>query len=293
MRAFWRWVVVGSFAVPAAIACSASSDGLDGGGGGGTALNQGDDGSTTTTYSSGGGQTIGGFHVDIPDAKATMYSDSACKAGFYQGTFTGTYSSHITVVGIGIPVAGNVELTLNQEGDSNQTCQIQTQGEGTITESCSDVFTLSGGVITGTADGLFPYYCTMTGTLDCAKLTLENGWIECTYCAIGGIADGGGKAATDPLAVCVGAGGNFAGVLKASYDTSTLSFTNGIWNGAEDLCDGLAGTSFASCNDGGSPGPEGGPATNYLIFSDGGYGLAPNYGGSGAWGANCLNCAHD
>ncbi len=293
MRALWRWIVVGSLVVPAAIACSGSGDPLTGGSSGPLGGGGGDDGGSTPPTFGGGGSGSGGFiHIDTPDAKPTMYSDSACKAGFYQGTFTGTYSSHITVVGIGIPVTGNIELTLDQQGDSNQQCTIQTQGEGDITESCSDVFTLSGGIITGTADGLFPYYCTMTGTLDCAKQVLDNGWIECTYCAIGVIQDGGGKASTDPLAICDGAGGNFAGVLKANYDTSTLSFTNGVWNGAEDLCTGIGGTSFASCNDGGSPGPEGGAATNYLRL-DGGYGLAPNYGGSGLWGASCLNCEHD
>ena len=47
------------------------------------------------------------------------------------------------------------------------------EGEGL--ESCSDVFPLSGGTITGVANqnmvgdagvGGYPYYCTMTGTLD-------------------------------------------------------------------------------------------------------------------------------
>ena len=120
----------------------------------------------------------------------------------------------------------------------------------------------------------------------------DNGWIQCTYCAIGAIPDGGDKASTDPLAVCEGAGGNFAGVFEANYDTSTLSFTDGVWNGAEDLCTGIGGTPYASCNDGGSPGPEGGPPTNYLRL-DAGYGLAPNYGGSGNWTASCLDCEHD
>jgi hypothetical protein len=95
------------------------------------------------------------------------------------------------------------------------------------------------------------------------------------------------------LATCEGAGGNFAGVFQANYDTSTLSFTDGVWNGAEDLCTGIGGTSTASCNNGGSPGPEGGPATNYLQPADGGYGVAPNYGGAGSWSTSCLDCEHD
>jgi len=278
------------------VACSsAQSGGLGGGGNGNTDLDQGDDASGTVGGGSGGG--TGGFAAGykVPDSAppATMYSDSACKAGFYEGKFTGTYSSHITVVGIGIPVQGNVQLTLDQQGSSDKMCSIDIQGEGTTIETCNNVFTLSGGIISGTADGLFPYYCTLTGTLDCAQKVLDNGWIECTYCAIGVIPDGGGATAGNPLADCVGAGGNFAGVLKANYDTSTLSFTDGDWNGAEDLCTGIGGTPSASCNDGGSPGPEGGPATNYLRPADGGYGLAPNYGGAGNWAASCLDCQQD
>ncbi len=270
------------------IACSGTQSPFSAGGG--------DDGGESSsgsgpTSSSGGGFSGGGFKEPDAYPTATMVADSACKAGFYQGTFTGSYSSHITVVGIGIPVAGNVELTLNQQGSSDKMCTIDDEGEFT-TESCNNVFTVSGGSISGLADGAFPYYCTLTGTLDCQKKVFVNGWIECTYCAIGVIPDGGGAASGSPLALCEGAGGNFAGVLRANYDTSTLSFTGGSWNGAEDLCTGIGGTPLASCNDGGSPGPEGGPPTNYLRF-DAGYGLAPNYGGSGDWGASCLSCAHD
>jgi hypothetical protein len=291
-------MVVGSLMVPVAIACSSTSSTLQGSSGGssGGGGAQDDDGSTTQTFG-GGGSGGGGFgNYKVPDSApaATMFTDSACKAGFYEGAFTGNYSSHLTLFGIDIPVSGNVQLTLNQEGSSNQQCTIDIQGEGNTVEMCSDVFTLSGGTITGVADaneagtGGFPYYCSMTGTLDCAKKILDNGWIECTYC-LGPVVD---PDAGNPLATCQVAGGNFSGKLTANYDTSTLAFTDGNWNGAEVLCDGIAGTSTASCNDGGSPGPEGGPATNYLV-ADGGYGLAPHFGGAGGWGATCLNCDHD
>jgi hypothetical protein len=293
-------MVVGSLAVPAAIACSSTGSTLSGGpGGSSSGGGQDDDGSTTQSFSSGGGG--GGFAAGykVPDSApaATMFTDSACKAGYYAGAFTGNYSSHLTLFGIDIPVSGNVQLTLDQEGSSNQTCMIDVQGEGVTTESCSDVFTLSGGTITGVADGNdaggggFPYYCSMTGTLDCAKKVLDNGWIECTYC-LGAVVDPDGGNGGNPLATCALAGGNFSGRLTANYDTSTLAFTDGTWNGAEVLCGGIAGTSTATCNDGGSPGPEGGAATNYLV-ADGGYGLAPHFGGAGSWSATCLNCDHD
>jgi hypothetical protein len=233
------------------------------------------------------------------DLDAEEYSTSPCKPGVYQGSFTGSYSSHL-VLGMPLAVSGNVDLTLDQEGTANQMCTIMVQGEGVITEHCNDVFTVSGGTITGMANGIddagtfgYPFYCTMTGTLDCANQILDNGWIQCTYCAAGVIQYDGGAVSGDPLATCEGAGGNFAGVLQANYDTSTLSFTDGVWNGAEDLCTGIGGTSTASCNNGGSPGPEGGPATNYLQPADGGYGVAPNYGGAGSWSTSCLDCEHD
>jgi len=133
----------------------------------------------------------------------------------------------------------------------------------------------------------------LTTSGDLQIKVLDNGWLQCTYCAVGVIPDDGSAASGDPLATCEGAGGNFAGVLQANYDTSTLSFTDGVWNGAEDLCTGIGGASTASCNNGGSPGPEGGPPANYLQPADGGYGLAPNYGGAGSWSTSCLDCEPD
>jgi len=289
MRAFWRWTVVGSLVVPAAIACGASSSSLPGGPGGSSSSSGGgqDDDGSIATFGGGGSGSGGSFHVDIPDVKAVMVADSACKAGFYQGAFTGSYSSYLAF-GIPLTVTGNVELTLNQEGTSNQTCMITVTGEGPVTESCSDVFTLSGGTITGVADksgmigdatiGGFPYFCNMTGTLDCAKKVLDNGWIECTYC-IGPLADGGGA--------CDLIGGRFAGPLTANYNTSSLAFTGGTWNGAEVLCND-AGV----CNNGTSPGPDGGPALNY-VSPDGSYSFGGPYGGSGDWMATCLDCNSD
>jgi hypothetical protein len=296
MRAFYKWMTGCSVVVSIFGACSSPPSGLSG-----SSQLGDDDASSSSSGSLGGGGSgaIGVFNPGEPDAhpKATMVADSACKAGFYQGTFAGLYSSHLTLFGINIPVTGNVELTLNQEGSTNQMCSIVVEGEGITSESCNDVFTLSGGTIQGVADkigvgdggvGGFPYYCSMTGTLDCAKRILDNGWIECTYC-VGPISnpDAGGA-----LATCDLAGGNFSGPLTANYDTSTLSFIDGTWNGAEVLCGGIAGTSTASCNDGGSPGPEGGAASSYLV-PDGGYGLAPHFGGAGTWNASCVDCGHD
>src|SRR5580658_6351288 len=74
------------------------------------------------------------------DLDAEEYSTSPCKPGVYQGSFTGSYSSHL-VLGMPLAVSGNVDLTLDQEGTANQMCTIMVQGEGVITEHCNDVFT--------------------------------------------------------------------------------------------------------------------------------------------------------
>jgi hypothetical protein len=291
MRAWFRCIFVGSLAVPVFIACGGSNSPLTGGNQGVQSTTGGDD-SGSSLPSLGGGGSDAGIHFNEPDVyhpPAVMYGDSACKAGFYQGDFTGSYSSYLAF-GIPLSVSGNVELTLNQEGTSDKQCTIMTQGEGAITESCNNIFTLSGGTITGVANkagmigdaaiGGFPYYCVLTGTLDCAKTVLDNGWIECTYC-VGPLADGGGS--------CELLGGRFAGPLTANYDTSTLAFTDGTWNGAEALCSSDAGNMGSTCNDGGV-GPDGSSIVDQYLALDGGYGFLGKYGGSGLWNATCLNC---
>jgi hypothetical protein len=184
-------------------------------------------------------------------------------------------------------------------------CAIEVAGQGITTEACSDVFPLAQGTITGVlnraaaggeagtgsevaADGeaagdgeaaaggdagldVYPYFCVLTGVLDCARSELQNGWIQCTYCD-GRLADGGGA--------CDVIGGRFAGPVTANYTNATFSLVAGGWNGAE----ALAG------NDGGSAGPEGGPIADYLVL-DGGYGVGGRYGGSGGWSATCQDCA--
>jgi hypothetical protein len=284
MRAY-RWMVLGALGLAAVIACGAKSKNSLGPDGDDAGPRGSDDDSGTGSTSSGGGSSSGTgpgtFHNDSDGALMTAPSD--CKAGNYQGSFTGSYSSGL-IAGIPLSVSGDVNLTLRQAGGAQMMCMIQ--GEGF--ETCSNVFTLSGGTITGVANkagmigdatiGGFPYFCTMTGTLDCAKKVLLNGWIQCTYC-VGPLADGGGSCTID-------IGGHFAGPLTSDYFYSTdgggppafgtplLGSDPGQWNGAESL----AG------NDGTMPGPEGGPISDYLAL-DGGYGFLGKYGGSGTWNA--------
>jgi hypothetical protein len=270
-----RWSVGCSLVVvPVFIACSSSSNPLTVDDDGGTFV-PGDDASGS---SSGIGPSSSGNFGGFDSGNVMVNGDTGpCKGGFYKGSFGGQYNSHLTVIGIPIPVTGDVQLTLFQEGTSGQQCMV----EGEF-EQCSDVFSLQNGTIQGTADevhlgdasfGGFPYYCSLTGTLDCKDKVLVDGWIQCTYC-IGPLVDGGGACFIgNGVAGTTGVGGHFAGPLTANYDYGSLAFVMGSWNGAESL----AG------NDGGSPGPDGGPYQNYL--NDAGYIGPTDYGGLGTWNA--------
>jgi len=272
MRTLLRLLVGSSLLVPVFIACGNSKDRLSDDDGG-----SGDDGSPSSTGTGFNPPTSSGGNFGF-DANVMVNGDTGpCKGGFYKGSFGGQYNSHLTFIGIPIPVTGDVQLTLYQEGKSGDQCMI----EGEF-EQCSDVFSLQNGVIQGTADtihvgdasiGGFPYFCSLTGTLDCKNKILVDGWIQCTYC-VGPLADGGlACELANGVGGTTGVGGHFAGPLTANYDYSKLAFVMGAWNGAELL----AG------NDGGSPGPDGGPIQNYL--NDAGY-IGPNdFGGLGTWNA--------
>ena len=275
MRSRWLFSMAASTACFAA--CSAAHHGLGNDAtDGGAVIGSGDDSGVTgfPTGSSSGIFQSGG------DSSMPIGNSGPCKGGKYDGTFAGLYTSHLTGVGIPIPVTGNVDMTLDQQGTADMTCH----PTGEIPVPCNNVFTLKNGTITGVADqgmigdaafGGFPYFCTMSGTLDCSSLKLDDGWIQCTYC-VGPLADGGLSCSLlDGVAGTTGVGGHFAGPLTANYDVGSFSFVMGAWNGAE----ALAG------NDGGSPGPDGGPISDYLT-PDGGLYLGPNdFGGVGTWNA--------
>jgi hypothetical protein len=285
-------VVVGfSLCAPAFVACGSKGTTGFPGVGSSSSSGGGDDG--------GGSGSSSGYPVDDGSSPILALGDadmqggsgsSKCKGGLYQGTFAGSYSSSLTLVGLPLTVTGNVELQLHQEGSSTQNCMLA--GE---TVKCSDVFTLQDGTITGVANGNdagggYPYFCVMTGTLNCEKGVLVGGWIDCTYC-LGALNDGGmscmagGTGGGKGGGMATGAGGQFGGPLTASYDTNTLAFVNGTWNGSE----ALVGMGVWYGPDGG---PDGAPVENFL--SDSGYGLGmcmlsncgqTLYGGSGTWGA--------
>jgi hypothetical protein len=204
---------------------------------------------------------------------------ATCRPGLYAGSLGGLYSSHLTVIGANIPVVADVSLTVAPLGS------IQ-------------------GVIQGTMDGLFPFTCSVTGTLDCANEKLADGWIHCTYC-IGPINDGGTTCSIGADGGTIGTGGQFGGPLTADYFHSSTggdggagaidgggsgppafgtvppplgadasAYDPGTWNGSEAL-GGYTGS---------GPLPDGGTLGDYL--SDAGYGRIgqPNdFGGNGFW----------
>jgi len=279
MRSQWAFWIAAPLAWVAA--CSSASQGLvqdslDSGRGVENSDDSGTTGSGFASSSSGGG----GAFAPSGDGSVPVDESSLCKGGHYTGTFTGSYNSHLTGIGIPIPVVGNVDMTLEQEGTAGEQCML----EGELYEKCSDVFSLRNGTIRGVADeghikeagvGGFPYFCTMTGTLDCEGKKLVNGWIQCTYC-VGPLADGGEACSLlNGVAGTTGVGGHFAGPLTANYDYGTFSFVDGAWNGAE----ALAG------NDGGSPGPDGAPIADFLSDS-GKYSGPKDFGGAGTWKAS-------
>jgi hypothetical protein len=228
-------------------------------------------GSGAGSGSSSGSSGTGGAPVDSAlDLETSTPLGPSCKGGSYVGPITGNYTSHLTTVGLSVPAAGQVRLVLEQAGGTTMTCTIE--GES---EDCSNVFLVQSGTIAGTLNatstdagqvGGFPFFCTVTGTLNCPARKLIDGWMECTYC-VGPLNDGGTSCA-------LGSGGQFAGVMTATYDGQAFAFTNGTWNGAEAL----------GGNNGSTPGPDGGPPASYL--SDSGIYEGPGqYGGSGTWGA--------
>ena len=172
---------------------------------------------------------------------------------------------------------------------------------------------MQNGTIDGVADGLFPYHCSLTGTLSCPKKKLVDGWINCTYClgplndggmscAIGGsgngAADGGltgsggqGSAAPsrpttfyhstggDGGAGAIDGGGSGPpafGTVPPPLGGNAADYDPGNWNGAESL----------AAYSGMGPLPDGGTLDDYI--SDAGYGrigAMNDFGGTGWWWA--------
>jgi hypothetical protein len=141
-----------------------------------------------------GGAPAGPTDMAMPapviDLSGDMTAPPVCLAGHY----VGTYAGQIKIAGL-VPLAttGTVDLTLNQN----------TSGEF--------LFDISNGKLMGSGSGN-PYSADLEGTLNCATLKLENGFLRHGTVTVSGQTYG------------------FEGPLLADYDPKTATFINGTWN---------------------------------------------------------------
>jgi hypothetical protein len=179
--------------------------------------------------------------VQVPDVMqiyqaydgALVNAPGGCKPGHYEGTFTGIYSSYLTVAGVPIPVAGDVSLTLDESSNG-------------------EFYTISNGTVNGTADYAFPYFCQIVGTLNCKTKKIENGGLRnCSYCVgFGGTPDASVSLTDGGGLVCAGIEGHFNGPLTADYDSSIHAFVNGAWAGSESVEAGAPTDAGGGCKAG-------------------------------------------
>jgi hypothetical protein len=150
------------------------------------------------------------FNWPVDDPSPAKLS---CQPGHYTGSFVGLYTSPITVVGVPIPVIGDVNLTLTQS-------------------ATGEFFTITNGTVNGRADILAQYRCAFNGTLNCTTKKLEMGSIDCGYCVGAYVPDGG---------ICLGLESHFKGPLTGDYNGASQSFENATWSGKEGADSGIFG----------------------------------------------------
>jgi hypothetical protein len=192
----------------------ATSTGSGATGGGGASGGMGGTGGTTTGTGGGGAGGAGGAaggagasdagggdaasvdasKPDIAFGWPETVPGLKCRAGRYQGTFTGTYASSAAIIPLPIPVAGDIDLTL-----------VQT--------ATGEIFEISNGKLSGLANLLFPFSADLVGKLNCktSKLdpttSLKNG----NY-------------------IVLGANFAFEGPFLGDYDKVGVAFVNGTWD---------------------------------------------------------------
>lgn len=123
----------------------------------------------------------------------------SCRAGHYEGTFSGLYASSLTVVGAPIPV-----FALDATGAPGLEFDlVQAPGGG-------EIFKVENGKMRGTALGAFPFTFDMEGELDCSTLKF-NALLLNGFYWVGTI--------MVPM----------SGPITADYDPVTASISNGHW----------------------------------------------------------------
>lgn len=144
---------------------------------------------------------LGNLRADIVfDWPRTEPPPGSCEPGEYDGTFVGLYASALTWVNAPIPVFAlgtgltpGLHFTLEQSADR-------------------ETLTIANGKMSGTADGLFPFNGSITGTLNCKTNRFEAELDG--YYSLG--LDGIGKY-------------HFKGPLLARYDPITHTMQEGTW----------------------------------------------------------------
>jgi len=177
----------GSFGAPP------SSGGSSGASGSGGSSSVGGSSGSGGSLGSGGSPGSGGSAAVTFDWPETVPGTGKCKAGHYQGDFAGIYAPAITVFPAPIPVTGNVDLTLAESANG-------------------EFFDISGGKVSGLADGFVPYSADVVGKLDCKARKLVGASLK------------NGKYVVGVFEYL------FEGPLTADYDTLTYAFVNGTWN---------------------------------------------------------------
>jgi hypothetical protein len=146
----------------------------------------------------GGKLPYGGYDPTVafewPQAQGS--TTGTCKAGHYHGSFIGIYSPGIAVFPAPIPVAGDIDLTLTKA-------------------SSGEYFDITGGKVSGVADGLFPFSADVIGTLNCTTGKLEGASLKNGVYLVG------------PLPA------SFEGPLVADYNKLTQAFANCTWEVGE------------------------------------------------------------
>lgn len=123
-------------------------------------------------------------------------TDGTCLPGTYAGDFTGVAGAPIPFVPVtGLSLAGGPPLVLRLSMSSSQ--EFALVGDGTLS---------------GSANGLFEFNATVSGTLDCSSKKFT------------GLLDGSAKDVFGLLLNQV-----FDGTMTADYDSSMHSLVNGKW----------------------------------------------------------------
>jgi hypothetical protein len=121
-------------------------------------------------------------------------ASSRCLPGHYKGSFQGMYSFAIAGYANKHPVSGAIVLDLLQSSNP-------------------EFLSISNGTLSGTADYIYPFTSTLTGTLDCTtnKFTSKM--------------NGSYKVGIQNYP--------YTGTLASGYDPSSESLTPGTWNAVE------------------------------------------------------------